>query len=398
MAWTLLAACVGHAQSRWEQPASALAARIAATMGPGQAQMTVRNLSSINNDELPAIRKALEQDLKAKGITISGAESANALRVTLSETARERLWVAEIVEGSETQVAMVRTELDAVRAAPAAGGVLLRSETILSLREPVLSAAETANGWIVLETEQIVVEQRTTTGWQQVQRVAIGQRRPLPRDPRGVVTADDAHFDARVAGIECAGSFLDGWTVACHESDDPWPILGPLLGPIISPLVAQSGTTALGAFYNSARNWFTGVVTPSVSIDLPAFYAAALLPRAAGGAALVVGGVDGRVQMAENGVLRAVSGTRDWGSDFAVIESGCGAGTQVIASSSGAAASDSLRAYELPALEAVPASAPLAANGTVTALWGAPDGKSVLAVTRSTSGTYEVSRVTAFCN
>ena len=30
---------------------------------------------------------------------------------------------------------------------------------------------------------------------------------------------------------------------------------------------------------------------------------------------------------------------------------------------------DSLRAYELPALEAIPASAPLAMDGTVTALW-----------------------------
>ena len=33
------------------------------------------------------------------------------------------------------------------------------------------------------------------------------------------------------------------------------------------------------AFYNSARNYFTGVVTPSVGVDLPPFYAAALIPR-----------------------------------------------------------------------------------------------------------------------
>ena len=71
---------------------------------------------------------------------------------------------------------------------------------------------------------------------------------------------------------------------------------------------------------------------------------------------------------------------------------------QVIASSSGEATNDSLRAYELPALEAVPASAPLAMNGTVTALWAAPDGKSVLAVVRSAASQYEVDRVTALCN
>jgi hypothetical protein len=102
--------------------------------------------------------------------------------------------------------------------------------------------------------------------------------------------------------------------------------------------------------------------------------------------------------MAENGALKVVTGMRDWGSDFAVLRSGCGEGVQVIASSSGEAASDSLRAYELPALEAVPASAPLAIDGTVTALWSAADGKSVLAVVRNAANEYEVDRVTALCN
>jgi len=71
---------------------------------------------------------------------------------------------------------------------------------------------------------------------------------------------------------------------------------------------------------------------------------------------------------------------------------------QVIASSTREAANDSLRAYELPALEAVPTSAPLAMDGTVTALWTAPDGKSVLAVVRNAANEYEVDRVTALCN
>jgi len=106
----------------------------------------------------------------------------------------------------------------------------------------------------------------------------------------------------------------------------------------------------------------------------------------------------GKVQVVDNGVLKPVSGARDWGSDFAILKSGCGSGAQVIASGSGEAASDSLRAYELPAQEAIPASAPLAMNGTVTALWPAPDGKSLLAAVRHTSSDYEVDRVTALCN
>ena len=98
-----------------------------------------------------------------------------------------------------------------------------------------------------------------------------------------------------------------------------------------------------------------------------------------------------------------MSGVRDWGSDFATLHSGCGSGTQIVASGSGEAISDSLRAYELPAQEAVPVSAALAVDGTVTALWTAPDGKSIFAVVRKAASPgatdqYEVDRVTASCN
>src|SRR5208337_5193052 len=74
----------------WEQPASELADQIAAILGPGQAHLTIRNLSSISNDEIPVIRRLLAQDLKAHGVVMAGAESANAIRVTLSEGASER--------------------------------------------------------------------------------------------------------------------------------------------------------------------------------------------------------------------------------------------------------------------------------------------------------------------
>ena len=167
-----------------------------------------------------------------------------------------------------------------------------------------------------------------------------------------------------------------------------------------SPLATSpaDGSVSLRAFYNAARDYFTGIITPSLNVDLPPFYSAAVVPRPASGAALLIGGIDGKVQLTEGGALKPVSGTRDWGSDFAVLNSGCGAGAQVLVSGSGEAASDSLRAFELPAQEAVPASAPLAMDGTVTAIETAPDGKSVFAVVRGAADQYEVDRVTASCN
>jgi hypothetical protein len=378
--------------SLWDQPASSLSDQIAAILGPGQAKLTIRNLSTIPTDQIPVIRKQLEQNLKAHGVLTSGAESANAIRVTLSESAHDRVWVAEIVEGNETQVAMVHFPLNAPARSQAQEGMVLRKETIFAGSDPVLSASLIQNSFVALEPEQIVIYSRTENGWHEQKRVSLIQKRPLPRDPRGILipNASGSGFEAWFAGARCTGTSTSGdWAVHCDSSDDPWPIL-------------QAGdanaSATLSAFYNSARNYFTGVVTPSLGVNLPAFYSVAFIPRPVGGAALLIAGIDGKVQMLDTGTLKNVSGTRDWGSDFAVIRSGCGAGTQIMASGSGEAASDSLRAYEILSLEAVPASAALSMAGSVTALWSAPDGKSVIAVVQSPTNQYEVDRVTALCN
>jgi len=400
--------------SRWAQPATDLSGQIADILGPGQAQLSLRNLSTIEESDVPAIRKLLEQDLKARGVLIGGGESANLIRITLSENIRERLWVAEIVEGSETRVAMVHLNLGApVPTSATNERLLLRRQTILISSEPVLAALEIAGGLVVLEPEQIEVYSRTADGFRGQQRTNIEPVRQLARDPRGMLLgyAGGARFEAWIPGVQCSGTNLSAtpntsWSIQCRASDDPWGITQP--PPEFTNFGEASGqgqsaqasvaVTPIQAFYNSARDYFTGVLAPSAGLDLRPFYELAVLPRPANQSALLVGSIDGRVQMMENGSLRAVSGTRDWGSDFAVIRSGCGMGAQVIATSSGEATTDSLRAFEISTVEAVPVSSPLAINGAVTAMWAAADGKSDFAVIRNAANQYEVDRVTALCN
>jgi hypothetical protein len=320
--------------------------------------------------------------------------------------------VAEVVEGNETRVAMVHVEPGTAQQIESGSGLTLRKQTVLTAHDPALATLETPDGLVAVEPEEIVIYSHTADGWQEQKHFGIGQKRPLPRDPRAVIaavpgasTAADS-FEASLAGIECSGIYQPAqpagdWTVTCRESDDPWPILGTLAQPSIAQTAAaadaNAGSTSIKAFYNAARNYFTGVVTPSLGVDLPPFYAAALLPRP-DGAGFLISTIDGKVQLAETGGLKPITGTRDWGSDFAALHSGCGAGTQIVASGSGEAATDSIRAYGLPGQEAIPASAPLTMDGTVTALWSAPDGKSVLAVVRTASDQYEVDRVSATCN
>jgi len=286
----------------------------------------------------------------------------------------------------------------------------LRKQTVFAApehipNESILYADEKDSLLLLLHPEGISVFSRTSEGWQRQSHLSFSAQHTLSRDARGLLSSSANGFAAFIPGLQCtiepspAESAASPWSHRCRPSDDPWPIA---VGPI-AQANTTNGAASLKAFYNAARNYFTGVVTPSLGVDLPPFYSASVFPRPASNVALLVNGIDGKVQLVENGALRPVIGTRDWGSDFAALNSGCGAGTQIIASGSGEALSDSLRAYELPALEAIPASAPLAMEGTVTALWGAPDGKSVLAVVRKTAGlgsaeSYEVDRVTASCN
>jgi hypothetical protein len=79
----LMAQAQNTVPSPWQQPAAALAEQAAAILGPGQAHLTIRNLSTISTDQIPSIRRLLTQELKGRGVIASGAESANVIRVTL---------------------------------------------------------------------------------------------------------------------------------------------------------------------------------------------------------------------------------------------------------------------------------------------------------------------------
>lgn len=411
LALNLFAGPQGWAAGPWDQPAAQLAAEVAEILGSGQAQLVVSNRSTIPPQELPAIRRLLEQNLRARGVAISGAESANVIRVTLSENARERLWVAEIVEGNQTQVAMMHLERAPLETRDRETGMTLQKKRVWDSADAmpasnsaVLAALETHVGLVILEQEQILILSRTPAGWHEEKRLNFDANRPQSRDSRGLLRldSDGNGFIAIVPGRRCDGAYAPlsdtsvekkEWSVRCRESDDPWPVdSGPVRGGS-----NETTSTEVHAFYNASRNFFTGVITPNQGVDVMPFYSMSVLMRAAGGFALLVNGLDGRVHLVEGNSLKAVSGTRDWGSDFALLNSACGAGTQIIASGSGEAENDSLRAYELPAQEAVAVSAPLEVDGVVTALSTAPDGTSVWAVVHRSAKDYEVDRVAVLC-
>jgi hypothetical protein len=381
-----------HPAGEWDEPASDLARQVAALTGPGLARLVIHNNSSLANGEIPAIRLLLERDLRSLGVVAASNESATTIRVTLSENTQGGLWVAEVLEGTESRVAMVPVVLGEAAPTATTAAITLRRTLLATEPDPILDAAVIAGRLVVLEPERILVypsasavrSATSDAGVSEAQIFSIEATRPFPRDLRGrIFSAQDHLFDAYLPGVLCTGTNSGGPIgVTCAESDDPWPL-----------------TATQRAFYNAVRDYFTGVLAPGFGMDLLPFYTAADLPRPTG-AAVLLNPVNGGVLLLENAVAKPVSGTGDWGSDFAVIRSGCGAGAQVLVSGSGAAAAgDSLRAFEISGREAIAVSPPLPIDGAITAISPAPDATAAtIIVRRDAPLRYEASHVAALCN
>jgi len=399
----------------WEQPAADLAKQIAALSGPGPAKLTIVNRSSLAAIEIPAIRRLLERDLRGYGVVTGAGDSATLIRLTLSENLQGGLWVAEVVEGTETRVTMLAVSLGTAVTTSGPASLVVRRTLMITEADPVLDAqifsVGTLSRLVVLEPERIVTYVRSGAGlafataapgaagsvsWVEEQRFPITHTRPLPRDIRGeLVVAQDHLFDAILPGVQCAGTNTGAQiAVTCGDSDDPWPITAAAPVP-----VGGGAGVPQRAFYNAMRDFFTGVLAPGYGMDLPPFYQASDLPRPTG-TGLLLNTVDGRLMLIENNTLKPVTGAGDWGSDFAVVHSECGSGVQVLVSGTGAAAAgDSLRAYEIVGREAIAASPALPVEGAVTAIHAVNGGSSTtVVVRRDVPLRYEVWNASALCN
>jgi hypothetical protein len=396
-----------HTAGPWDQPAADLARQVAALAGPGPARLVIHNNSSLAPGEIPAIRLLLERDFRTFGVVAGSSDSATTIRVTLSQNTQGGLWVAEVMEGTESRIAMTPVTLGASAPPAASAAITLRRTLLVTEPDPILDAAVLADRLIVLEPERILIYPsasgvRGATSDAEVseaQIFPIEHSRPFPRDVRGrIFAAQDHLFDAYLPGAACAGTSAGTQIgVTCADSDDPWPV-----------------TATQRAFYSAMRNYFTGVLAPGFGMELAPFYTAGDLPRGNGSGTLL-NPVAGGVLLIEGATAQPVNGAGDWGSDFAVIRSGCGAGAQVLASGTGAApAGDSLRAFEISGREAIAVSAPLPIEGAITAISPAPDAvvapaggveataaigtAATIIVRRDAPLRYEASHVAALCN
>ncbi len=369
-----------------------LAHKIASVTGPGAIALEVANRSSLDDKSVREVRIALEAQLRIEGVRAAKADQAmGSVQVTLSESVREYVWAAEIAIGSDEEkvvlVSLARAHSGVTTAS--AMPVVLRKTFLFAQEQPILDAAlvDMSGGsrLLLLDDSKVAVYHQQAGRWEEEAALAIAHSRTLPRDPRGrLLLRRDHLLDVYLPGTFCRSSAAAPLTLACNDSDDPWP------------LTAEDNSVR--AFFASARNFFTGALSPGIGkvSAVPSFYSAAALPRSNYTLWLLTA-VDGSVHLIDGITDQAIRGLR-WGSDLAAVHSSCGTGTQVLVSDSGYPERDTLRAFEVPDRDPVAASSAIEFDGRIVALWPETSGGNAVAIVqREDTGWYEANRVSISC-
>lgn len=375
-----------------------LAHKISSDAGPGAFALEVTNRSSLDDKSVREVRSALEAELQVEGVHTAKAEQAiGTIEVVLSESLREYVWTAEIATGSdEKKVVLVSLPRPPTGTPFAPALPIVLKATFLSAQEqPMLDLAlvEMPGGsrLLVLDDGMVAIYRQQGVNpaghWELETSLPIAHTRAFPRDLRGrILLRRDHLFDVYLPGTFCrsTSSAVAALTLACNETDDPWPLT-----------LEDSGVRA---FFASSRNFFTGALSPGIGkiSNFPSFYSAAALPRSSY-MLWAIAAVDGSLHLVDGITDQAIRGAK-WGSDLAAVHSSCGTGTQLLVSASDETMHDNLRAFEIPDREPVVASSAVEFDGAIVALWSESNGNGAAAIVkRRDTGWYEAYRVSISC-
>lgn len=396
----------------WGAAEQQLAKKIVAVTGPATVALTLENRSSLGRRDRDIVQNGLRGTLEQSGIHFVKPEQAAASVVlTLSENEASYVWVAEIHQGAgDPAVVMVSVPRSGHSgAASESMPTTLRKVPLWTQDERILDVAVleengAASRIAVLGIEDVSAYRLQSGKWQLEQTLSITHPRPWPLDLRGrLFPAPDHTLNAYLPGVICRIAVTTApLTISCHPGDDPWPIVSAMnMNSSVFPGAGAGGLTStavpqLTGFFAPTRNYFTGVLSPAIGkfSTVPKFYSAAFVPREKYTLWLFTG-ADGKVHLID-GMSEQLSSFA-WG-DIAAVRTGCGAGSQVLATTSGDQAQDSIRAYEFPDRDPLAVSAAVDFPGPVSALWTESGGDTAIAIVNDRdAGSYEAFRLSLVC-
>ncbi|MGA7567862.1 MAG: hypothetical protein WBW53_17545 [Terriglobales bacterium] len=373
-----------------------LAHKIAVDSGPGAFAFEITNRSSLDDKSVREVRSALEAGLQVEGIHPAKTDDAiGTITVILSESLRAYVWAAEISIGTdEKKVALVSLPRPTGTAFTAALPIVLKTNLLFTQEEPILDVALVdmpgGSRLLVLDGLRVAIYRQpapnASSRWELEAALPITHAHAFPRDLRGrLLLRRDHLFDIYLPGTYCRSSATAPLTLACNDTDDPWPL--------------TSDDPTVRAFFASTRNFFTGALSPGIGkiSNVPSFYSVAALPRPTY-VLWAFAGVDGSLHLVDGMTDQTLRGV-NWGSNLAAVSSTCGAGTQLLASETGDAGRDGVRAFEFPDRDPLAVSSAVEFEGEISALWPATNGSYAVAVVkRKDTGWYESYRISISCS
>ena len=226
-----------------QDSARELAGKIAAAL-PAKASVSceIRNVSSLQPDEVARIDQALKTDLQNKGFPANANSAATAsIVVTLSENLNNFVWAAEIRHGDASQAVFTmiprpRENIVGSSAMP----ITFRSEKFWEGPQTLLDAmiVNSSSGDSLLLLLTPVSLQIRKIGSDDVSTVQIPATEPMTRDPAAGMTQSGNKVTARFLGQICSID-LDARTQAeCHPPEGP---ASPPKGRVFEPRLAVLG-------------------------------------------------------------------------------------------------------------------------------------------------------------
>jgi hypothetical protein len=227
VAWPSQAQSLVQISPEWNKALSLLASKIAAAAKPARTfSLDVRNISSLDAARVSSLRETLVEDLTGLGFSTTRKLPADAqLRLTLSESDDDYVWVAEIRRGDTHDVVMVSAARDSIKKTSAKEPPLtLQRKLVWEQDARILdfallpAAADGPPILVVLEPDEIAFYDRRAEEWQLTREIAIAHARPLQRDLRGRINAQAGN--AQLPDAQCAGDFRRPDTVTCTNGKD----------------------------------------------------------------------------------------------------------------------------------------------------------------------------------
>jgi hypothetical protein len=367
----------------WDKAIGTLADKIAATAKPARAaSLEMKNISSLDADSVANIRQAVVQYLTADRLRIDAGASADCdVRITLSQSAADYVWVAEVRRGGSQQVVMVSLRKGNDEVLNGNNVTLTVQRNLLKIQNaPFLDFSKhdlsgwQGSLWKILEASQL--------------RDYGDFAAPIPqvhvsRDPRGRLREDKSgRVEANVGGIRCMTVAVSLIECSSPDSSQDWGFEDGLESP-----------------YVIGRNYFAGFTSGSTGLSqsLPSFLSAATFVFDHGSSSILTE-LDGNARFYESSATPTATFS-GWGDDIAPITVTCGSGWHVLVTGTGDwTQPDEIQVYELKNHQAVASGPPLKFPGPILALWASEDGKTARVVSRNLqTGAYEASIVSVSC-